>query len=231
MLNYKQIAELFDSELSNAIRANKSYEVVQKERTVAIDIFNQLQREQKYRNVHKEEYSILMGAVIEDLKLGMYAVDIKEELADISGLTYYDNFLGKGERRNIINALKEHDIPVDVLSVVTKEIANREWIIPNGKIIQHVESEHGRSPHIVYFAIIVNNEVVYEFGNQRNDLYKKEDDQTWYDFFEDTLPQSVDALGKRKTKSVYAGTIVKDDGTVYTRWVNSKDKFFVRRVK
>ena len=231
MLSDEKINKLFDDEFEMWVRANPSYEVLRSKRDTIIDLFKQLQKERKYKNIHIEEYANLMGAIAERVKVGMSPLDIKEDIADVMGMSYYDNFLGRGEKTKILSALKEHGIPIDVLSVVTKEIASREWNIPNGKIIQHIESDNGRSPHIVYFAIIVNNEVIYEFGKQRYDTYKKDDDQSWFSFYEDTLPQRTDAIGRRTTKSVYAGTVVSSDGKVYTRWVNSNDRFYTRRVK
>ena len=224
MINREKIEELLDEVIEDEPRLSpltiNGYDDI-------VDIVEKLiETNSEVSKYHEEEVRSLVSGVAFDISKGGNKDDVFASNYGMRGYSYYNNFLGTGELGKIFEALKENDLPVDVLSIVTKGSQPDTFVHPklDLKITQVVEKVKGSSPIIVYFAIIYNGKTIYSFGD--DDMsdrgFTRLDGESDYDYYGRMFAKKQN----KRNKSHYAGSIVMSSGETYKKWVTQSGKVF-----
>lgn len=129
--------------------------------------------EERNRNLSQKGQEELVRGIIEIQSKNPTAKqeDVWQSFSSIGHMDYYDNFLQQGEKDNIINALKEKNIPLTVLEGVAKgqPVNIPVDVVGIGKVtvIQEIERDESNSPVISLFQIKLNNETIYKWDKRK----------------------------------------------------------------
>lgn len=207
------------------------------------DLFDRLMNERS--NITKNEWE--QEALITDIAIGFAygesADSIFREHSDNKHMSFFDNFLEKGEADRISKILSEYGLPTEVLRGVKPSVdidikrnLGEDTIEIKGKINP---SPDGESEQDDFFEIWLNGKRIYEWNRngfdeveevgdfKTDDTYESDSD---YEPSEERRAKLYTKSGKLR-KGVYIATIEKSDGEVITKELTSKGQIIYRDSK
>lgn len=207
------------------------------------DLFNRLMNEKS--NITKNEWE--QEALLTDIAIGFgyneSADSIFREHSDNKHMSFFDNFLEKGEADKISKILSEYGLPTEVLRGVKPNIdidikrnLGKDTIEIKGRINP---SPDGESEQDDFFEIYLNGYRIYEWNRngfkeveekddvEAEDIYEPDSD---YEPSEERFARLFTKSGKPR-KGTYIATIEKSNGEVITRELTSKGQIVYRDSK
>jgi hypothetical protein len=207
------------------------------------DLFDKLMNESS--NITKNEWE--QEALITDIAIGCAYNEpadlIFREHSDNKHMSFFDNFLEKGEADRISRILSEYGLPTEVLRGVKPNIdINFERSFGNdtveikGRINPSPDSESEQDD---FFEIWLNGKKIYEWNRNEfdeveevgdfktDDIYEPDSD---YEPNEERRAKLYTKSGKLR-KGVYIATIEKSNGEVITKELTSKGQIVYRDSK
>ena len=207
------------------------------------DLFNKLMNEQSNITKNEWEQEALITDIATGCAYGESADLIFREHSDNKHMTFFDNFLEKGEADRISKILSEYGLPTEVLRGVkpnvdidiTRDLGG-DTIEIKGKINPSPDSESEQDD---FFEIYLNGKKIYEWDRNGFDEVEEVDDFITDDVYEpdNDYEPSEDRIAKLYTKSgklrkgVYIATIEKSNGEVITKELTSKGQIVYRDSK
>lgn len=179
------------------------------------------------------QISGLTAVAIDVMIRGISDDDIFIENTSYKHLSYFDNFLAKGESKNILDVLQQYNIPPDVLRGVRLNLPmdgdnvpferiNKNGKITKGnvKITQVIVKEPNESPYIGEFIIEYKGKIIYRFKQEFKGQLNYVNFIERSELNKDKVERGK-TIEKRKVKTIkyeyYERSYEKKDGTIGTK--------------
>lgn len=207
------------------------------------DLFDRLMNERSNITKNEWEQEALITDIATGFAYGESADSIFREHSDNKHMSFFDNFLEKGEADKISKILSEYGLPTEVLRGVKPNIDidikrnfGKDTIEIKGMINP---SPDGESEQNDFFEIYLNGKKIYEWNRngfneveevgdfKTDDVYEPDND---YESSKERRAKLYTKSGKLR-KGVYIATIEKSNGEIITKELTSKGQIVYRDSK
>lgn len=179
----------------------------------ASEIFFNLMKEKVNSKKDIEMQKSMVSDIVIGLSRGEKSKDFERRYGDNRHLEYFNTVLEEGAAGQIIEALRNNNLPTDILKGVRRDTPYNEFVkgYKGVRVIQEIEKVEGTSPFVSYFAIEKDGNIIYEWKPSERyvHIYDIEDDEIPYEEMQENkvrVPKQKETDGQKTVKRVTENT-------------------------
>lgn len=207
--------------INDYVRENPGTRVNSANREDIINAYKDVAMQEVNLGKTVEQHEILVENALTEIDLNRTDTiyknlnDYRADNGDIRFTTYLDEFLYNGAAVDVLNVLREYNLPADALRGLKLHQNQSQETIPGVEVEQHWVSDENDIPTSPYVADVFN---IYYNGQ----LIFSLDDITPAERFEKALSINNEIMKSVSGKSILSRQIETSDGEFYSQWLTKK---------